>query len=350
MLMKSANDASSLSVSLAKRVDEACDRFETAWNSGPRPRIEDYLAGAPEPERPAFLRALLALEIELRCNGGERPAPGDYEQRFPDHGELIRAVFAEAQSVEYESGSAGEPSTVPPTRSPSEGGPEVDERAQVAAVPSPPLPERIGRYRVCGEIGRGGFGKVYLAQDDVMNRPVAIKVPSPELLASQSARDLFLSEARSAGRLQHEGIVCAHDFGQEADDTCYIVYEFIKGTSLEKRIAAGPVAPDEAGRIVAKVAEALHYAHLKDLVHRDIKPANILLDEQGRPHLTDFGLAVREDDLPKERGRLAGTLPYMSPEQVRREAHHIDGRTDIYSLVRFSAPLAAMQGRIAGRR
>jgi serine/threonine protein kinase len=94
----------------------------------------------------------------------------------------------------------------------------------------------------------------------------------------------------------------------------------------------GPVTPDEAARIVAQVAAALHYAHLQGLVHRDIKPANILLDEQGRPHLTDFGLAVREEDLPKERGRLAGTRHYMSPEQVRREAHHIDGRTDIYSL------------------
>jgi serine/threonine protein kinase len=332
MPMKSADDASSLSLSVARRVDEACDRFEATWKAGQHPAIEDDVAAAPEPERPAFLRALLALEIELRCNSGDRPAPDDYERRFPDHGELIRAVFAEAPSVDYDSGSVGEPSTIPPTRIPSDHDADEDDRIQFPVESPPPLPDRIGRYRVCGDLGGGGFGKVYLAHDDVMNRPVAIKVPSPELLASQGARELFLSEARSVGRLQHEGIVRAHDFGQEADGTCYIVYEFIKGTSLEERIAAGRVAPDEAAMIVAKVAEALHYAHLKDLVHRDIKPANILLDEQGRPHLTDFGLAVREEDLPKERGRLAGTRHYMSPEQVRREAHHIDGRTDIYSL------------------
>src|SRR5205823_3073875 len=123
----------------------------------------------------------------------------------------------------------------------------------------------------------------------------------------------------------------------EGDEKCYIVYEFIEGTNLKdriktERIEIEPLAPVEAARIVAQLALALHYAHLQGLVHRDIKPANILLDRRGRPLLTDFGLAVREKDLPKERGRLAGTMPYMSPEQVRRESHHIDGRTDIYSL------------------
>jgi len=170
-----------------------------------------------------------------------------------------------------------------------------------------------------------------------MGRQVAIKVPSLRLLASQDARDQFLSEARSVARLQHEGIVRAYDFGLEADGMCYIVYEFIEGTNLRERIrperiAAAALVPDEAARIVAQLAEALHYAHLQGLVHRDVKPANILLDRQNKPRLTDFGLAVREEDLPRERGRLAGTLPYMSPEQVRREGHHVDGRTDIYSL------------------
>src|SRR5262249_5287281 len=85
-------------------------------------------------------------------------------------------------------------------------------------------------------------------------------------------------------------------------------------------------------QIIAQVAEALHYAHLQGLAHRDIKPANILLDRRGQPRITDFGLAVREKDLPKERHRFAGTLPYMPPEQVRCEADRLDGRTDIYSL------------------
>jgi hypothetical protein len=170
-----------------------------------------------------------------------------------------------------------------------------------------------------------------------MDRQVAIKVPSHRLLATERAREEFLREARSVARLQHERIVRAYDFGHEVDGRCYIVYEFIDGASLAERIkpertAADPLPPEEATRIVAQVAEALHYAHLQGLVHRDIKPANILLDRAGRPKVADFGLAVREEELAGERGRLAGTLRYMSPEQVRRESHHIDGRTDIYSL------------------
>src|SRR5262249_18025352 len=113
--------------------------------------------------------------------------------------------------------------------------------------------------------------------------------------------------------------------------------EFVDGESLAERItperlAADPLPIHEAGRIVAEGAEALHYAHLNGMFHRDIKPANILLDPQGKSKVTDFALAVRGDDLAGQRGILAGTLRYMSPEQVRRDSHHIDGRTDIYSL------------------
>jgi serine/threonine protein kinase len=316
-------------------VDDACDRFEAAWKAGQRPAIEDYVACAAEPERAALLHALLALEIELRGKTGDRPALDDYAKRFPDQGELLRAIFAEAQAVNFDSGRAEEPSTGPRIPPDDSSGGEVN--TPVPAESPSPLPDRIGRYKVCGELGRGTFGKVYLAQDDLMERQVAIKVPSPRLLASRRARELFLSEARSAGRLQHAGIVRAYDFGQAADGTFFIVYELIKGTSLKERIkperlAAEPLAPAEAARIVAQLAEALHHAHLEGLVHRDVKPANVLLDLQETPRLTDLGLAVREEDLPNERGRLAGTLPYMSPEQVRREGHHIDGRTDIYSL------------------
>jgi serine/threonine protein kinase len=170
-----------------------------------------------------------------------------------------------------------------------------------------------------------------------MDRQVAIKVPTAWLVATERAKEEFLREARSVSRLQHEGIVQAYDFGQEADGRCYLVYEYVEGASLAERIkperlAADPLPPEEASKIVAQVAEALHYAHLQGMFHRDIKPANILLGRQGRAKVADFGLAVREDDLARERGRLAGTLQYMSPEQLRREGHHLDGRSDIYSL------------------
>src|SRR5262245_39051277 len=348
------------SLSLQMRVDKACNRFEKAWKDGPRPCIEEYLAEVPEPDRVPFFRELLALEIELCCDGNETPTPEDYHHRFVEHLELIRAAFAESpgdacSGLPGSSGCGTTPNTVPPDCSPVNPVPPRQSG-------SPPVPDHIGRYKVVRRLGGGAFGDVYLAHDAVMDRQVAVKVPSARLLATARAREEFLREARSVAQLQHEGIVRAYDFGQEADGRCYIVYEFVEGMSLAERIkpgrlaadplppelgasdwrvgfrikpgrlAADPMPLEEATRIVAQVAEALHYAHLQGLVHRDIKPANILLDRQGRPKVADFGLAVREEDLAGQRGIKAGTLPYMSPEQVRRESHHIDGRTDIYCL------------------
>src|SRR5262249_22732382 len=187
--------------------------------------------------------------------------------------------------------------------------PHTPATASAGVDPVPPLPsgspavaDHIGRYKVVRRLGGGTYGDVYLAHDAVMDRPVAVKVPSVRLLATDRAREEFLREARSVAQLQHEGIVRAYDFGQEADGRCDIVYEFVEGMSLAERIkperlAADPLPPEEATRIVAQVAEALHYAHLQGWVYRDVKPANILLDRQGRPKVTDFGLAVREEGL-----------------------------------------------------
>lgn len=165
-----------------------------------------------------------------------------------------------------------------------------------------------------------------------MRRPVAIKVPAGTTLTSAQAREQFLHEARSVARLRHANIVAVHDLGQDDTGRCYLVYEFIEGTSLADRLKQGPLPPRDAAALVAQVAEALHYAHLQGLFHRDIKPANVLLDARGKPFVTDFGIAVREVDLARERGVRTGTPAYMSPEQVRGEGHLIDGRTDIYSL------------------
>jgi hypothetical protein len=291
------------SPSLQNRVDEERDRFEAAWRIGQRPRLEEYLAAAQYQERLPLFRRLLALEVELRLANGDTPSLEEYERRFVDYVEAINVVFAERAGRD-----GATVSFIPSTDDSLE-----HKNTPTFVAPMPSIPERIGRYRICGKVGGGTFGKVYLAHDDVMDRPVAIKVPSARL-TSQSARDQFLSEARSVARLRHEGIVQAYDFGQDTDGGCYIVYEYIKGTNLAERLAKEALTPDQAANFVAEVAEALHYAHLQGLVHRDIKPANILLDEQGKPRVTDFGLAVREEDLSKERGRLAGTLAYMAPE------------------------------------
>jgi serine/threonine protein kinase len=193
------------------------------------------------------------------------------------------------------------------------------------------LPATIGRYRVIRLLGQGGFGTVYLAHDDALRRPVAIKVPNPERVAGPEDVAVYLAEAQVLAQLDHPNIVPVHDVGQTDDGLCYVVSKYIEGTNLAERMGQGRMSFRESAELVATVAMALHYAHTRDLVHRDIKPANILLDSADRPVIADFGLALREEDFGKE-SRLGGTPAYMSPEQARGEGHLVDGRSDLFSL------------------
>ena len=193
------------------------------------------------------------------------------------------------------------------------------------------LPATIGRYRVIRLLGRGGFGTVYLAQDDALRRPVAIKVPNPERVAGPEDVAVYLAEAQVLAQLDHSNIVPVYDVGRTDDGLCYVVSKYIEGTSLAERLGQGRMPFGESAELVATVALALHHAHTRDLVHRDIKPANILLDSADKPVVADFGLALREEDFGKE-ARLAGTPAYMSPEQARGEGHLVDGRSDLFSL------------------
>ncbi len=192
-------------------------------------------------------------------------------------------------------------------------------------------PARIGRYRVLRRLGQGGFGRVYLARDDELERSVAIKVPNPERVAGPEDIAAYLAEARNLARLDHPHIVPVYDLGRTDDGLCYVVSKYVEGSDLAARLLADRPSWREAAELTAVVAEALHHAHARGLVHRDIKPANILLDAAGRPCVADFGLALRDEDFGKETG-LAGTPAYMSPEQARGEGHRVDGRSDLFSL------------------
>jgi serine/threonine protein kinase len=207
----------------------------------------------------------------------------------------------------------------------------IEDNVPPAANSPPPLPQQIGRYQVVRRLGGGTFGDVYLAHDGAMRREVAIKVPSRRLLKTAQARAAFLEEVRNVARLRHEGIVQAHEFGEEEGGSCFIVYEYIDGMTLGQRIAQGPLPYRDGALIVARVAEALHHAHLQGLFHRDVKPANILLDCTGKPFVADFGLALKEQNIGRD-PRCGGTAAYMSPEQARGEGHRVDGRSDIFSL------------------
>ncbi|MFI5458843.1 MAG: serine/threonine protein kinase, partial [Isosphaerales bacterium] len=192
-------------------------------------------------------------------------------------------------------------------------------------------PSQIGRYRVVRLLGKGSFGRVYLADDDELDRPVAIKVPNPERISSPKDLEVYLREAKILAKLEHPNIVPVYDVGRTVDGLCYVVSKFLEGSNLAVKICQDRPGFRESAELIVLVAEALHYAHTRGLVHRDIKPANILIDASGKPCVADFGLALRDEDFGKGPG-FAGTPAYMSPEQARGEGHRLDGRSDIFSL------------------
>ncbi len=216
-----------------------------------------------------------------------------------------------------------------PKKAPQTVKTQADQPNTADAAP-PETPQRIGRYRVIKTLGEGGFGRVYLAHDDELDRPVAIKVPHRRRVARAKDIELYLAEARVVAGLDHPGIVAVHDVGRSEDGRCYAVSKF-KGSDLAAKIRQVRPSHTQSAELVATVAEALHYAHLKGLVHRDVKPANILIDSAGRPYVVDFGLALTEEDFGKGAG-VVGTRAYMSPEQARGEGHRVDGRSDVFAL------------------
>ena len=204
-------------------------------------------------------------------------------------------------------------------------------RLEVSPQEDASLPRWIGRYRVERLLGQGGFGLVYLAHDEQLQRYVAVKVPHHRLIVRQEDAELYLAEARNVASLDHPSIVPVYDVGGTDEFPCFVVSKFIDGQTLAARLQRGRYPWKQASELVVTVAEALHHAHKQGLVHRDVKPGNILLDPTGKPFVVDFGLALKEENVGKG-PRYAGTPRYMSPEQAWGEGHRVDGRSDIFSL------------------
>lgn len=296
MTEKSVVTQSTLPLEVRERIDTLCDAFEAAWqqvsSTGQPPRIEDYLGHAREPLRSALLKELLWLERQIRQTRGESPRADEYYVRFPHNRDLIDLVFRDS------------------------------------------VPLKLGRYRIKKVLGEGAFGRVYLGWDEETSRQVAIKVPRPDRFATQEMLNKFLNEAITLAHLDPcPGVVKVHEVGLDRAVTCYVVMQYIPGCSLKDWLEQhGTLSPSEAVQLLAQVSEAAHFAHQRGLVHRDLKPANILLDGRRRAYVADFGLALHEDVQRLRAGEMAGTLAYMSPEQVRGEVQWLDGRTDIWAI------------------
>jgi eukaryotic-like serine/threonine-protein kinase len=196
---------------------------------------------------------------------------------------------------------------------------------------------RLGPYEVLRLLGAGGMGEVYEARDTRLDRTVAVKVLPAALAADPARKQRFEHEARAVAALQHPHICVLHDVGA-VDGVDFLVLEHLEGATLAKRLLCGPLKREEALRFGSQIADALDAAHRRGVVHRDLKPANVMLTKGG-VKLLDFGLARL---LPKgepgdatateatESRAMAGTLPYMSPEQLLGRA--VDARTDIWAL------------------
>ncbi|MEJ5988916.1 serine/threonine-protein kinase [Ramlibacter sp. PS3R-8] len=191
----------------------------------------------------------------------------------------------------------------------------------------------LGRYRLLRELGRGAMGVVFLAEDDSLQRQVAIKtllVPGGEGPDGEHREARFHQEAKAAGGLNHPNVVTIHDLGREGP-WLYIAMEVLEGVELRDRMMKGPIALEEALHIAAQVASGLAAAHARGIVHRDVKPGNIMLLAGGHVKIMDFGIArMQTSEVRTVSGTMMGSPKYMSPEQVG--GHSIDHRSDIFSL------------------
>ena len=202
----------------------------------------------------------------------------------------------------------------------------------------------FGRYEILQEIARGGMGVIYKARQSRLDRVVALKMILAGQLASAADVSRFYGEAQAAANLEHPGIVPIYEVGQYGGQH-YFSMAFVDGESLASRLAAGPMLQRDAALLVQQLCEAVQYAHQRGVIHRDLKPGNVLIDGDGRPRITDFGLAKQTavaSDLTAT-GQVLGTPSYMPPEQAAGDLAAVGPAADIYSL--GAVLYAALTGR-----
>lgn len=269
------------------------------------------------------LFALLNAYVEsLRGAEAVQEPPPELLEAFPELGQLLDCLDALEAVCPPIPGSSGT-STL-----------DGDSRRDSASPSAPPLPRNFGSYELLSEIGRGAMGVVYRARHRTLGATVAVKMIRASQLASADEIRRFYQEAREAARLTHAHIVKVHDVG-ECEGQHFLAMDLVEGTTLASLLSEEqPPDPERAAGLLADLARAVHYLHTQGIIHRDLKPSNVLVDADGAPHLTDFGLVkvLAGDSRETTTGTIIGTPCYMSPEQARGHSARVTARSDVYSL------------------
>jgi serine/threonine-protein kinase len=283
---------------------------------------------------------LKALEAE------SAPDRDELFKLHPDLADDLKSFFVKHDRTKEAAGAEFDAPTMPPSGQPAE---ETSIQAQNPPSEDATLPlsesqvanaqqvgsnfRYFGDFELLEEIARGGMGVVYKARQVSLNRTVAIKMILAGQLAGEEDVQRFYAEAEAAANLDHPGIVPIFEVGQH-EGQHYFSMGFIEGKSLADRLHDGPLPPREAAALMKKIAEAVAFAHQRGVVHRDLKPPNVLLDQDGEPIITDFGLAKKmgDDSALTNTGQILGTPAYMPPEQAAGRVHELTETADIYAL------------------
>jgi eukaryotic-like serine/threonine-protein kinase len=323
MSQRTSDNLGGLDIHLARRIDEVCRRFEADWRAGHQPRTEEYFGEFTGDARASLAAELEALQAELQQAAGQAGiadaptiAPGSLPT-LPEPGEASSSVHDEA--------------TLPPR---ADATVELGSSAPASSEAGTPSHVRyFGDYEIIREIARGGMGVVFEARQASLNRKVALKMILAGQLANETDVKRFYTEAEAAASLDHPGIVPIFEVGQH-EGQHYFSMGFVEGQSLSQRLAEKPLPPREAANLMQRVSETIEFAHRRGVIHRDLKPSNILLDQDGNPRVTDFGLAkrVHADSGLTGSGQIMGTPSYMPPEQAGGKRGDVGPAADVYAL------------------